>query len=350
MWHSLRTLWTSAPARTRPQRIQPRRRRPFLEQLEDRLTPSNFTAATVSDLIADINAANQAGGSNTITLVAGKPFTLTAVDNATDGATGLPVIAANDNLTIVGNGDTIARSTVAGTPAFRLFDVASGASLTLENLTVQGGLAIGPSFVTAAGGGIYNQGTLDLKGVTVQNNTAQGSVGGGALGGGIYSGGALMLQGTAIQNNQARGGVGRHGVGRGVSGGPGGNGLGGGLYVVGGTADLTSTSLSGNMAHGGNGGPGGGRGSSAGSPGPGGNGLGGGLYAAGGAVTLRNDSVIGNAASGGGPPLIAGVGEGGGLFIDPAAVVCLDSFTHAHVRNNTASSQDPNIHGPWKPC
>ena len=43
-----------------------------------------------------------------------------------------------------------------------------------------------------------------------------------------------------------------------------------------------------------------------------------------------------------------GVGEGGGLFIDPAAVVCLDAFTHSHVTNNTASTKDPNIHGPWK--
>jgi hypothetical protein len=33
--------------------------------------PSNFTAASVSDLIADINAANQAGGSNSIVLAAG---------------------------------------------------------------------------------------------------------------------------------------------------------------------------------------------------------------------------------------------------------------------------------------
>jgi hypothetical protein len=59
--------------------------------------------------------------------VAGTAFTLTAVDNTTDGATGLPVIAANDTLTIVGNGDTIQRSTASGIPAFRLFDVASGA-------------------------------------------------------------------------------------------------------------------------------------------------------------------------------------------------------------------------------
>jgi hypothetical protein len=33
------------------------------------------------------------------------------------GATGLPVIAANDNLTIIGNGDLIERSAAKGTPA-----------------------------------------------------------------------------------------------------------------------------------------------------------------------------------------------------------------------------------------
>ena len=115
---------------------------PGLERLEDRTVPSSFTAASVSGLVADINAANATGGSNTITLVAGTTFNLTAADNTTDGATGLPVIAATDNLSIVGNGDVIQRSTATGTPAFRLFDVASGASLALANLTLQGGSAL----------------------------------------------------------------------------------------------------------------------------------------------------------------------------------------------------------------
>src|SRR5262245_34402191 len=103
MWAKL--LWSRRP--TRPaHRCQ--YLRPALERLEDRTVPAAFTAGNVADLITDINAANAAGGSNTIALVAGTTFTLTAVDNTTDGATGLPVIAANDSLTIVGNGDTIA--------------------------------------------------------------------------------------------------------------------------------------------------------------------------------------------------------------------------------------------------
>jgi hypothetical protein len=142
--------------------------------LEDRTLPSSYTAASVSDLIAAINAANQGGGANTITLAAGATFTLKRVDNTTDGATGLPVIKAGDQLTLLGNGDTVQRSSASATPAFRLFDVAAGASLTLENLTLQNGLAFG-SWTAARGGALYNQGSLLLSAVTVQDNIAQDS-------------------------------------------------------------------------------------------------------------------------------------------------------------------------------
>src|SRR5262249_30426934 len=133
--------WLARTTRgTRPAR--PRRGlRLALEQLEDRTVPSTFTAVSVSDLIADINAANPARGAHTIALAAGTPFPLTAVNNTPDGPTGLPVIAANDNLTLAGNGGIIQRSTGGSTPAFRLLDVAAGAALTLNNLTLQGGLA-----------------------------------------------------------------------------------------------------------------------------------------------------------------------------------------------------------------
>jgi hypothetical protein len=368
MWKMLLTLWlgqsAAAPRKTSLRRRQARRR-PLLEVLEDRALPSSYTAGTVADLTADINAANTGGGSNTITLVAGTTFTLTAVDNTTDGATGLPVIAANDTLSIAGNGDTIQRSTANGTPAFRLFDVASGASLTLQSLTVQNGLAQG-SGVLAEGGALLNQGSLTLTGVTVQNNTAQGYLDGNAAGGGIYSSSALAVQSSTIQNNQALGG---DGVSADILGGdPGGSAFGGGLYISGGTATLTSVTVSSNTAQGGDGSNGGcdlnffvPAGTEGGA---GGGGLGGGLYAAGGTIELHNVSVTGNRALGGaggqggscglgkyrgskGPP---GQGEGGGLYIDAAAAVCMDALTQSHVQKNHASTSYPDIYGTYTTC
>jgi hypothetical protein len=104
MWNSVLKLWRSASARTRPQLPRRRSTRLTLEHLEDRTTPSTFNAATVSDLIADINAANKAGGASTIALTAptSSPYIPTVVHNVTcggldggSGGHGLPVTAAN---------------------------------------------------------------------------------------------------------------------------------------------------------------------------------------------------------------------------------------------------------------
>jgi len=67
------------------------------------------TASTLSQLIADINYANSAGGAITITLAPGDTFNLKSADNTTDGGNGLPVIGGTKAvaLTIIGNGATV---------------------------------------------------------------------------------------------------------------------------------------------------------------------------------------------------------------------------------------------------
>jgi hypothetical protein len=318
-----------------------------VEQLECRTLLSSYSAATASDLIADINAANRAGGSNTITLTAPttSPYVLTTVDNHTDGPTGLPVIGTGkkaDNLTIMGNGDTIQRSTSSGTPAFRLLDVASAGSLTLENLIVQNGLAFG-SGSSAEGGAIFNQGTLVLSGVTVQGNIGAGSdgadgvegrAGNDASGGGVWSGSSLTLEnGTVLQNNQAKGGFGGSGIPAGV----GGNAFGAGVYVAGGTANITGATIDNNVAVGGKGG----------SVdvhnhiyAQSGNASGGGVYIAAGTVTLSIDTVDGNQANGGYNVLSVGhdggSAYGGGICL-AAGTVTLSSDT---VVGNSATILD----------
>src|SRR5690242_4345138 len=108
-----------------------------IEQLETRRLLTAFIASSVADLVADINATNAAGGSNTITLTPGATFKVIAADNT---GIAFPVIAAGNDLTIIGNGDTLQRSTAKSTPAFRLFYVSDAGSLTLSNLTLSNGL------------------------------------------------------------------------------------------------------------------------------------------------------------------------------------------------------------------
>jgi hypothetical protein len=328
----------------RPRPSTARRRVPLgLTQLEGRTLPSSFTASTVKDLINDINAANTQGGSNAITLAASTTFDLTRAANTSDGPTGLPVIAAADNLTITGQGgDIIQRDTSA--KAFRLFDVANGATLTLNNLTLQNGLAFG-SGSSAAGGAISNQGSLTLKSVIVQNNKAQGESGSSAAGGAIYNQGTLVLNVATVQTNTTQGGAGANGTKQNPVGGPGSDSSGGGIWSSGSLTCENGTLIQNNNAFAGNGGdayqaPGG-------SGGNGGNAFGGGVFIAGGTANLAGVTLSGNLALGGrgGQGIFyidnytavgnGGSGFGGGLAVDGGSVM-LSSDT---VENNTAEGQ-----------
>jgi len=181
-------------------------------------------ACAVGDVACLINAINQAnanGEANTITLEAGT-YTLTAVDNTTDGDNGLPSVTST--LTIRGAGaETTIIARGSGVPAFRLVHIAAAGMVTLDRLTLQGGLFPG----IGSAGGILNRGTLTLhQSIVAHNNVDEGI-------GGIDNRGTLTLQQSTVAHNTAALG-----------------GTGGILNDLGGTLLLTESAVVDNHANG----------------------------------------------------------------------------------------------------
>lgn len=157
---------------------------------------------SASALISAISTANGTRGGGTVTLTNGCVYTLTAINNTTDGGgVGLPVISGN--VTIQGNGGTITRSTAGGTPVFRLLDVASAGSLALSSVTLSNGLA---NNGTQGGGGIFNHGGLTISGSTFSGNSAPSSS--GTSGGAINNSGTLNVTTSTFTGNSAQEGGG----------------------------------------------------------------------------------------------------------------------------------------------
>lgn len=146
---------------------------------------------------------------------------------------GLPHITAE--VIIEGHGATIRRTTVSGTPDFRILVVDSDGTLTLRDVVIEGGYIL----YGYRGGGILSRGTLTLDQVTVSGNKVVGMT---SDGGGIYASGPLTIVNSTISHNVA-------GSARGASG--------GGIYAAG-PLIISNSIISGNHASGMNSGIGGG--------------------------------------------------------------------------------------------
>lgn len=209
----------------------------------------------VAGLIKAITVANATpSGVTTIGLASNATYTLTAIDytrsaiagdplkpGAKVGPNGLPIITSN--IVIMGRGAILQRS---GSPAFRIMEVFSGARLTLNDLTLQGGnpgtakeggavlvginanVTLNDTVLTQNqadfGGAISNHGKLVINQSRIEHNTA-------GQGGGIYNGnsGNLSLKESLVTSNSATA-------------------VGGGIYSKNATAVISNSHLDGNLA------------------------------------------------------------------------------------------------------
>jgi hypothetical protein len=226
---------------------------------------------------------------------------------------GGPVTFTNDATIVVSNtlGINFSTSidasghnvTLSGNNSNRVFNVASGVTLIITNVTIANGRTVGANGATGATG---NDGT------STGQNGGNGGNGSDGTGGAILNSGNLALFNCVLQSNSTVGGNGGTGGtggnggfngGNGGNGGIAGNGLGGAIYNIG-TLLLTNCTLSGNTATGGNGGLGGTNGngpstSYVGGGGLGATGQGAVIYNGGTTVTIINCTFSGNTAQGG---------------------------------------------------
>lgn len=246
----------------------------------------NIADSDEAGLIQAINDANANAEADEINLAPGSIYTLTVVDNSTDGDNGLPSITTE--ITINGNG-AIVRRTAAGFPQMRIFHVSVGGNLTLNDVSLRNGRAIdgGNSAAERAGGAIYNAGTTTIVGCSIlQNRSGGGSGSGGSpdgtpggTGGGVHNAGTMSIDRSTIRENLT-------GNGEfddfGLSGGDGGDG--GGIYNEG-ILSITQSTIAENTT-----GIGGGSFQFDGSPG-----RGGGIYNAGDLTSIAG-TISGNGA------------------------------------------------------
>ena len=165
-------------------------------------------AGNVPCLIAAITEANANGEKKNRILLDAGTYTLTAVDNSTDGANGLPSITSSLEITGAGAQTTIIEHAAGfpSLPGFRLMHVAATGDLTLEGLTLRGGFIDFLPGLTRQGAGLYNNGGT----VMISNSVLNGnSAGPNSAGGGLYNvHGMVNLTNSILSNNTAFGGGG----------------------------------------------------------------------------------------------------------------------------------------------
>ena len=154
---------TSTSTRRRPTRRRSPASRLYLEVLEDRHLLSTFSVLNFLDsgpgsLREAITNANGAPGADLISFAP-------AARDGTIALTG-GQLSITDDLTIDGPG--AGRLAVSGNDASRVFQISSGVAVSIDDLTVTHGRAVG------RGGGILNAGTMTLSRAILSDNLVVG--------------------------------------------------------------------------------------------------------------------------------------------------------------------------------
>jgi ELWxxDGT repeat protein len=278
---------------------------PQLTALEDRVAPAAFTVNT----FADTNATNLTTGTDSTGHVSLRSAMQAANHLGLSNTIGLPAgtydlslgqLGIKNNLTLTGAGAS--STTINAQYTSRIFQIFSGFTVAISEVTMEEGGVQGAAGGLAAGGAIFDSGALALTNDTLFDNLAHGGDGaagasgpngangtsttpptpGGAGGngqrGGDAEGGAIYLDSSAkaalsivsctIINNEAfqgqggsggQGGNGGSGTdqlqfqlggngGAGGSGGQGGNAFGGAIFNAAGSLVIQGSLFSGNFA------------------------------------------------------------------------------------------------------
>lgn len=229
-----------------------------------------------------------------------------------------PLPQITDALTITGTSPALL--TIDGTGNYRVFNVASGVTVNISNLTAANGFT---SDMNDNGGGILNAGSLSLTNIVVRNSEASSGSGGGIS----NIGGTVTLMTSTVRDNVA-------------------SGNGGGISTDGGTINITRSTIGSSTAFGSNRASGGG-----------------GIYNQNGATNLTNSTVTGNFATGFGggyygfatlsaTTLTAGNAtiafntgvSGGGIAVSAGLGV-----STARINNTIVSNSNPGVAMPPRP-
>jgi hypothetical protein len=201
---------------------------------------TNTADSGAGSLRQAITDANANGDTNAITFQAGLTGTI-------DLLTSLPDLTSSMSFNGPGaNQMTVQRSTVGGTPEFRIFTINTGKNVYLSRLTISNG------HLSDRGGGISNYGNLTILNCTVSGNTQVT----GGWGGGIYNDtvATLNVTNSIISGNSASdaGGIANFGaltLANSTVSGNSSSGSGGGIWSFSGsTLTVTNSTISGNTA------------------------------------------------------------------------------------------------------